>query len=419
MHADIDLADLPSSEDDRPKREAAGEAKKRISKLYIEKPAKPAEGRGAQGIPFPTPSTSGRKRVRQDSDKEDEFLDADTTLNSSDLPIEGANTMVDYDVEDGTDAKDAGVEARAIKFDFDRNDITSWLQRYEIRLEYAGVKSQWLKRLCLENVLPQDVASVCKDYFSKTKTQAAENDAKIYHQCKLRLLEKYGPKPEENFQKALKIVMTGLPSQAAHELRDMICQKATKFDVCCCKYQVASQWKSILPSYIKAHISHLDIVNDFDNVLRTADCIYNANKQSAQVAAVKQNDNPKKSVSGASGGSAGATASSTTPDLDTLADAPAFDQINQLTEQLAAFNKNFKKRTRGQINRGADRRAQQMRGGAGKPQGQGQPRDRGNPHPDGPPDNACGMHWRWGRSAHYCQNKDQCPWANFTAAKPK
>ena len=69
------------------------------------------------------------------------------------------------------------------------------------------------------------MASVCKDLFCQSKTEAAADGALIYKLCKTKLLEKFGPKPEEDFQKALKIIMTGLPSQAAIELRDTICQK--------------------------------------------------------------------------------------------------------------------------------------------------------------------------------------------------
>ena len=145
---------------------------------------------------------------------------------------------------------------------------------------------------------------------------------------------------------------------------------------------MASVWKSILPENIRAHIAHLDCINDFDNVLRTADCIYNATKQNVPVTAV-QPAAAKPSPS-ATGGAA--------RELDTSADAPAFDQINQLTEQLAAFNKNFKKRPK-RGRGGQTRGAQHTRGGAGKPQSRDQ--GRGDPYPDGPPDNACGMQWRW------------------------
>ena len=57
--------------------------------------------------------------------------------------------MANYDVADAEDLKDAALEARAVKVTFDRKDVKAWFQRLEIRLEFAGVRSQWLKRCAL------------------------------------------------------------------------------------------------------------------------------------------------------------------------------------------------------------------------------------------------------------------------------
>ena len=45
-------------------------------------------------------------------------------------------------------------------------------------------------------------------------------------------------------------------------------------------------------------------------------------------------------------------------------------------------------------------------------------RDRGQPHPDGPPETACYLHWRFGKSAFKCKQKATCPWKNFCKPKP-
>ena len=100
-----------------------------------------------------------------------------------------ADVMANYDVADEADIKDAQAEARHIKLSFDRKDPKSWFQRLEIRLEFAGIKSQWLKRLCLENLLPEDIAHCCKDYFSKPKTECTGDLVLIYKKCKTRILE--------------------------------------------------------------------------------------------------------------------------------------------------------------------------------------------------------------------------------------
>ena len=35
---------------------------------------------------------------------------------------------------------------------------------------------------------------------------------------------------------------------------------------------------------------------------------------------------------------------------------------------------------------------------------------RGERHPDGPPESACNQHYRWGRGAFFCSQRDSCPW---------
>ena len=316
--------------------------------------------------------------------------------------------MTDYDVTDTADETSAQQEARAIKLAFDRQDVKAWLTRFEIRLEFAGVRSQWLKRLCLENVLPEDIASSCKDYFSMPKSECTGASANIYKLCKSRILEVYGPKPEEDFDKALTIVMTGLPSAAAKEIRDLICDQKVKLTNCCCAKQVSATWKKLLPAHVRAQIAGMDMKTQFDLMIKKADDTYNAIKAEAGAAA--------QPVALITPGKPQVTA-----DFDTSADAPALDQMSHLADQIAAFNKSYKKAQNSSKGRGGGGRgAQQKRGGsngssrglAGKPQPK---QNKGNPHPDGPPDNACHIHWQYGRSAFRCAKPDQCPWANYTA----
>ena len=184
--------------------------------------------------------------------------------------------MAEFDVDDGTDGKDAGAEARQIKIDFDRKEVKAWLQRFEIRHEFAGVKSQWLKRLCLENALPQDIAHCCKDLFSQTKAEASAGGALVYKECKKRLLKVYGPQPGEDFNKAIQIIMTGLPSQAAKDIRDFMCSKAKKFDGCCCATAVSVHWKALLHPQARAALANMDLKTNWDLAMQTADNVYSA-----------------------------------------------------------------------------------------------------------------------------------------------
>ena len=144
----------------------------------------------------------------------------------------------------------------------------------------------------------------------------------------------------------------------------------------------------ILPNAVKAAVAGMDLQNDFDSVIEKADEVFLATKtSSASVAAVKpkaKNDVVKKPVTSTAG------ASAVSEDADTSADQSAFDQMNQLTAELAAFNKNFKKRGRGRGARGGPGRGQPKRGGQQR---------SGQPHPDDPPPGSCAIHQQHGRSA--------------------
>ena len=400
------------------KRAAAVKAAEQLKTKKKGKPEGTAET--PPPLPYPTPSTSGRPHPNTasgpgtsasggDSLSGDEFNQSHYQSADENDDEEEVN-MANFEDQDGTDAAGANVEARSIKLDFDRKDVRAWLTRLEIRLEFAGVQSQWLKRLCLENMLPQDIANCCNDYFSKPKTSA---DALIYKLCKQRILQTYGPKPGEDFKKALKFVMTGRPSEAAKEIRDLVCLKPTKLTGCCCGVQVGVLWREILPAPCKAAVAGMDMTTQFDDIIKKADDIYDAvvapGANPVPVAAVK----PAKKSTTVTASATPTAATGAVPktnltpaDLDTSADVSAFDQINQLTTQIAALNKNFKKQNK-RGGRGATN--SQNRGGA-----RNTTRGRGPPHPDGPPEEACYYHWRFGRAAYSCGDTQKCPWANLT-----
>ena len=253
-------------------------------------------------------------------------------------------------------------------------------------------------------MLPQDIANTCNDLFGQTKTEA---DAMIYRQCKQRLLKKFGPKPEQDYEKAKNIVMTGLPSEAAKEIRNLMCHKKPQLKECCCSVSVGAEWKKLLPQSVKAAVAGLDIKNNFDTVIEKADEVFLATKAAAPtVAAVKsksKNETAKKAAAVPTPGPS--------EDMDDSADQPAFDQWNQLTAELAAFNKNFRKQ------RGKGRGA---RGGPGKPQPKGAGSGRGaKPSSEDPPPGCCAIHQQHGRSAYYCLDPSKCPWKDYTTPRPK
>ena len=367
---------LDGDDGDRRPREAASKAKEGI-KAILKPKAKPRKEQVVKT------DNDAQDNLNGGELSDDEYVDADNE-----------NMAADYDVADEADLKDAATEARSIKVSFDRKDVKSWLQRFEIRLEFAGVRSQWLKRLCLENILPEDVANTCKEYFIQPKSTA---DKDIYKKCKTRILEVYGPKPEEDFFKAVNFVMTGLPSDAAKEIRDLVCEKQKPLESCCCAKQVGAVWRKLLPPTVRASVAAMDLKTNFDATIKHADHVFNSLKVAQPVALVTPRKPP--------------TASARPADLDTSADAPALDPMAALTSEIAALRKDFKsaKKPKGVANSGQG--AQKGRGAAGKPQSRG----RGKPHPDGPPENACLIHWKHGRGAFYCLEPDTCDWATVIA----
>ena len=78
---------------------------------------------------------------------------------------------------------------------------------------------------------------ICVEYLILEQGEAKT----VYSDCKKTILEIYGPKPEENVAKAQRITLTGTPSQAGKQIRELMCQKPPHFKDCCCSSMVAKQ----------------------------------------------------------------------------------------------------------------------------------------------------------------------------------
>ena len=317
---------------------------------------------------------------------------------------EGAR-MVNFEDEDGADATDAQTKSCQIKLDFDRKNLRKWIKKLEVRLEFCDTKSQWLKRVVLENLLPSDMQECMNDLLMKEKSEAG---ATIYKECKARLLLVHGPRPEEDFAKAQTMILTGLPSDGAKKLKEMLCKKSHTLDECCAAPGLSKLWRDMLPPIVKAGVASFDLTTHWDEALRTADAIFRAQQSNTPVPPAVA------AVTTAVNEAAAALNYQTPADLDTSADASAFHAVNQLAVQLAAFGKTFNKRGKGQT-RGQNR--VKPRGAAGRPQPQQQPKPT-QPHPDGPPDNACKIHLLHGKNAYYCANRATCPWRDIIAPRP-
>ena len=316
--------------------------------------------------------------------------------------------MAEFMDQDDTDGTKALANVQGLKFEFDRHDIKTWLRRFEVRLEFLEVKSQWLKRVALENAIPVDIATSCNDLFDQTKTQVtAATDAQdklIYKKCKLRLLKVYGPRPEEAFEKALTLPLVGLPSDAAKQIRALVCPGVPPMQGCHCHIAISSIWRKLLSKDVRGAIANLDLQTNFDQTIEAADVYHKAYLAGARVAAVSH-ANPAAAPAHLP---APAGAQSNFSDLDSLA--------AHFTAEIAAFRgttRNFRGSTRGQSNQRYPRSGQQQQ--ARRPP----PTRKPQPHTDGPPASACINHWNHGKGAYSCSARDTCPWKDFLTKRPQ
>ena len=161
--------------------------------------------------------------------------------------------IVDFNDENGVDGDKAQDYNRAIKVDFEPNDIKFWFSQLETEMGMSSIKSQWLKKSVLQRNLPNRQKEDVKAYLILSKTEAG---ATIYKDIKNELIRIYAPKPSDSYQKALTRTMVGLPSQLGYQILNDICKKPKKLDGCCCAGATLALWSLQLPVSIRAHISH-------------------------------------------------------------------------------------------------------------------------------------------------------------------
>ena len=96
-----------------------------------------------------------------------DFLDIDPEIFSGEVSTEEVTedilndsaeervTMAEaFDVENGTDGDKALDKLGTIKCPFEKTDVEFWFCELESQMEIIGVKSQWVKRIALQQFLP-------------------------------------------------------------------------------------------------------------------------------------------------------------------------------------------------------------------------------------------------------------------------
>ena len=270
--------------------------------------------------------------------------------------------------ENGVDGEDVYTKADGIKVPYDKNDLIYWFRRLEIQLQIRKVKSQFWKRVVLEANLPPEVNETIKDLLIKEEVDSAT----VYKECKARILKIFGPKPEQDFTLALGLVMTGLPSQAAKRVKELVCKR--NFD-CCCPAVVGKIWRDMLPKDVRVAVASYDLAKQWDEALDRADDVYSAlqsflkaeaKADVKEVAVVKVDvkvDKKKKPPD------------ETAPELQLdVADVSDFDIDDRQT--WGRYHSDFKRK---------------------------------------PPKTICFQHYRWGKQAHFCRALGECPWESYTA----
>ena len=104
------------------------------------------------------------------SEDEIQLILADDEVADQPLP-EGTN-MADFDQENGTDGDKAMEKLGQIQCPFDVNDLEFWFSELEGQLEMIEVKSQWLKRMALQKLIPLEIKEEVKALLRLSKTQA-------------------------------------------------------------------------------------------------------------------------------------------------------------------------------------------------------------------------------------------------------
>ena len=312
--------------------------------------------------------------------------------------------MSEFEDIDGTDGPEVPGKLASIKMQWDgKSDLRFWFFELELQMTIINIQSAWLKRVILANNLSSLVKAELKEFLMKPKATAG---ATIYKELKTELYALFAPKEEDSYAKAKQLLLTSKPSALLKSLAEELCDCTKKLENCCAAKTVSAMWRDQLPQQVKAAIAGISIKTPegFKNAMKKADEVFATLKPPGvgQVSAVT--------------GAAGASAS-------------AFDEVDDPDGEIAAFRTgggrgSTRGNTRGQSRgRGGNRGNGQWRP---RPQQQQQPqqrqqqqqqRRRADRHPDNPPENACSIHWKWGRSAFRCADTQNCPWKNEIASR--
>ena len=306
-------------------------------------------------------------------------------------------TFEDENAADKTNALSEALKTLS-NHKFDTDDLHFTLNQMETRMAAAGVKKQFTKLQVLATTLPPHIIKQVKPILRKSEAEFENNDA--YKQLKTTIIRIFGPKKDDRMKEALSLVLTDKPSELARELVDKVCKK--NLQGCeCCPDIILCLWKRHLSSQVRAGIAKMEFnENTFEEIVQLADDIHQTTRAPRAIAAVAAPES-----------------------LDETQPAIPYAQPEVAAVRgsgrggRGGNNRGWRGGGRGSGRGGGGRGSSNSGQNNGQSQGQGQGGSqggqrggrRGARHADGPPDSACSMHFRWGRSANFCTNLSHVP----------
>ena len=276
--------------------------------------------------------------------------------------------VVAFQAEDGQDGEKAMDNLRTVHCPFNKDDVEFWFSQLEDQLTLIGVKAQWTKKIALVRFLPPEIQSEVKSLLKLNQVAAGNN---IYLRIKTELLELFGQKPEDAYQRAKNRVMTGKPSQLGKAIMDDL----TDGNISCnnCAKTVWGMFRESLPIVVRNHVADLPFTKDtYREVFRKADQVWDSNRASEPL--------PSRQVAAVA------------------APAPSGQDVAAIQRNKGQNGQSGKNKNKGQNSQNG----QGQNGQSNKNKGQGQGQDNKTaPKPKINEDNLCKIHAKWKENATF------------------
>ena len=126
------------------------------------------------------------------------------------LAAEKRKPVQDADFDDDSDAW-----KKEIKVKFNPHDVKYWFNSVESAMKKFGINQQWSKKDAIVPLLPDAVVEECMPILRLSETEAGPH---IYKDLKEEILQLYGPRDEDIFEKAIALRLTSTPSALGKKL---------------------------------------------------------------------------------------------------------------------------------------------------------------------------------------------------------